>query len=235
MGLQQSVVTSTLRGLTNVLCRVNDEQLAKVPERGPCIIVANHVNFVEVPIMATRLHPRPVTGFAKEETWDNPAMGYLFNLWDGIPIKRGEADMGALRKGLEVLDKGYFLAIAPEGTRSNDGRLQPAHPGVAVLALLSGVPLLPIVYYGGEQLKSNLRRLRRTDFRIIVGDIFSVDDRGEKVTSQVRSQMANEIMYQLAALLPPAYRGHYANLEMATERYLRFEPPSKSNLRGIVE
>ena len=235
MGLQQSVVTTTLRGLTNVLCRVDDEQMAKVPERGPCIIVANHVNFVEVPIMATRLHPRPVTGFAKEETWDNPAMGYLFNLWDGIPIRRGEPDMRALRKGLEVLEKGYFLAIAPEGTRSNHGRLQPAHPGVAVLALMSGAPLLPIVYFGGEQLKRNLRRLRRTDFHIVVGDMFYVDDRGEKVTSQVRSQMADEIMYQLAALLPPAYRGHYLDLEASTEEYLRFEPPSKSNLMGMVD
>jgi 1-acyl-sn-glycerol-3-phosphate acyltransferase len=65
----------------------------------------------------------------------------------------------------------------------------------------------------------------------VVGQPFHLQAQGIKVTGDVRQQMTDEIMYQLAALLPPAYRGHYADLSAATETYLRFPPPSKSNLQ----
>ena len=92
MAIAARVVNTTIKGLTRAICRVDDSQLVHVPERGPLIIVANHVNFLEVPLLFTHLQPRPVTGFAKAETWDNPAMALLFNLWGAIPLERGEAD-----------------------------------------------------------------------------------------------------------------------------------------------
>jgi 1-acyl-sn-glycerol-3-phosphate acyltransferase len=83
---------------------------------------------------------------------------------------------------------------------------------------------LPVVYYGAERYRDNLRRLRRTDFHIVVGEPFYVDVGGVKVTRQVRRQIVDEIMYQMAALLPPAYRGVYSDLNTATEKYLTFQP-----------
>ncbi len=158
-------------------------------------------------------------------------LGYLFSMAQAIPLRRGEADLGALRRGLAALQAGGILAVAPEGTRSSHGRLQPAHPGVTVLALHSGAPLLPMAHYGGECFWHNLPRLRRTSFRIVVGRPFYLDARGGPVTRGVRQQIADEIMYQVAALLPPAYRGHYADLVAATEAYLRFPAGSWSNLQ----
>ena len=87
----------------------------------------------------------------------------------------------------------------------------------------SGAPLLPLVYYGGEHFRSNLVRLRRTDFNIRVGRRFTIETGGVKVTRPVRQAITDEIMYQLAGLLPPVYRGVYANLDSATENYLRFQ------------
>ncbi len=231
MTLTYRVATSTIKGLIRLLCRVDDAQLARVPDQGPLIIVANHVNFLEVPLLYTHLQPRPVTGFAKAETWDNAALGALFDLGGAIPLRRGEADIAALRQALKALEAGQFLAVAPEGTRSGHGRLQPGHPGVVFLALRSGAPLLPVAYYGGELFWRNLPRLRRTDFHIVVGQPFYLDADGVKVTHQVRQQMVDEIMYQVAALLPPAYRGVYSDLAAATEAYLRFSPGVESNLR----
>lgn len=231
MTLTYRVVISTLKGLTRLLCRVDDAQLARVPDQGPLIIVANHVNFLEAPLIYTHLQPRPVTGFAKAETWENPVLGALFNLGRAIPLRRGEADIAALRQALKALEAGYILAMTPEGTRSGNGRLQPGHPGVVLLALRSGAPLLPMVYYGGELFWRNLARLRRTDFHIVVGQPFYLDAGEVKAARQVRQQMTDEIMYQLAALLPPAYRGVYSDLTAATETYLRFPPGAKSNLR----
>jgi 1-acyl-sn-glycerol-3-phosphate acyltransferase len=225
-----NVVNVTIKHLMRLICQIDDSQLAHVPEQGPLILVSNHVNFLEVPVVLTHLHPRPVTGFAKTETWDNPALGVLFNLWEAIPLQRGEADMAAIRRAMEALEQGKILAVAPEGTRSGDGRLQAGYPGIVLLGLRTGVPLLPLVYYGGESLKQNLRALRRTDFRIVVGNPFTLDAGGVKVTREIRQRMADEIMYQLAALLPHAYRGRYSNLTEATENYLHFAPQVESNL-----
>jgi len=232
MTLTYRVVTSSIKGLTRLLCRIDDAQLARVPERGPLIIAVNHVNFLEAPIFYTHLHPRPVTGFVKAENLEHPLFGpLLFSLWGGIPIRRGEADMTAFRQALQALEAGQILAVAPEGTRSGDGHLQQGRPGIALLALRSGAPVLPIACYGGEHFWNSLRRLRRTDFRIVVGQSFHLDSGGVKVTRQVRQQMADEVMYQMAALLPPAYRGVYSDLAAATETYLRFPLGAESNLR----
>jgi len=233
MTVTQTVVRASIKRVTRILCRVDDAQLAKVPAHGPLILVANHINFLEVPLLYSHLHPRRLTGFAKIETWNNPAMAFLFDLFEAIPLRRGDADVAAIRRGLEVLEAGHILAVAPEGTRSGHGRLQRGHPGVVMLALRSGVPLLPMVYYGGECLRSNLTRLRRTDFYIVVGNPFRLNAQG-RVTREMRQQMADEIMYQIAALLPPEYRGHYSNLAAATETYLCFPNSSESNLRRAI-
>jgi 1-acyl-sn-glycerol-3-phosphate acyltransferase len=230
MTVAARVVNAGIRNVTRLLCRVDDAQLARVPDRGPLILVANHINFLEVPLVYTHLQPRPVTGFAKAETWNNPAMARLFDLWGAIPLRRGEIDMQALRRALSALKAGHILAVAPEGTRSGDGRLQRGHAGVVLLAQQSGAPLLPIVYYGGEKLKPNLVRMRRTSFHIGVGHPFYLRTEGVRVDRHVRQQMTDEIMYQLAALLPLAYRGCYSDLSAATEAYLSFPLGSMSNL-----
>ena len=100
--------------------------------------------------------------------------------------------------------------------------MQRARPGAVIMGLRSGAPFLPIAHYGGEKLTDNLRRLRRTDFHIAVGRPFYLDAGKTKVTRVVRQQMVDEIMYRIAALLPPEYRGYYSDLDAATTEYLRF-------------
>ena len=234
MKLTERIVNAVIRRLTRILCRVDAAQLAHVPDHGPLILVANHINFLEAPVVVTHLKPRSFTGFVKAETWDIPFLGWLFELWGAIPVRRGEADLTALRRGVEVLEAGSILGVTPEGTRSGDGRLRRGHPGVVMVALKTGAPLLPLVYYGGERFWQNLKSLRRTDFHIVVGNPFTLHTGEIRVTREVRRQMIDEIMYQLAALLPAAYRGAYADLESATETYLRFPHGSRSNLQSAV-
>jgi 1-acyl-sn-glycerol-3-phosphate acyltransferase len=222
MSLANWAVTNSIRGVTRLLCRVEKDWIDQVPRHGPLIIVANHVNFMDVPLMYSHLYPRPMTGFAKSETWDNPLMGMLFNLWDVIPIQRGEPDRGAIVKGLQALKLGKILVMSPEGTRSGDGRLNPGHPGVALVAMKSGAPILPIVYYGGEQLNCNLRHLRRTNFKIKVGKPFKVVLNDQAASRIIRQQIADEIMIQLACLLPEGYRGVYAGRVGEESCYLQF-------------
>lgn len=235
MTLTNRLVNAIIKRLTRMVCRVDDEQVVRIPTQGPLIIVSNHINFLEPLVVYTHLLPRPMAFFAKVESWDNKLIGYLFDMWGGIPLKRGSADIGAIRLGLEVLETDTILAVAPEGTRSGDGILREGHPGVVIMALRSGAPLLPMVCYRHEGFWDNISHLRRTDFRIAVGQPFTLQANGATVTREVRQQMINEVMYQMAALLPPSYRGPYANLSEATETYLRFPETSVSNVQQTLD
>jgi 1-acyl-sn-glycerol-3-phosphate acyltransferase len=195
---------------TDILCRIDKRDFPKVPSHGPLILVTNHISSLEVPLLFVHLQPRKLYGLAKIETWNNKFMGWLFDLWDAIPVRRGEADLDAFRRCLEVLRAGDILAIAPEGTRSYHGRLLRAQPGVVMLAMRAGVPILPVAHWGGETFKENLKKGRRTDFQVRVGRLFTLDAHGKKVTGRLRQEMADEIMGQIAILMPEEYHGEYA-------------------------
>jgi 1-acyl-sn-glycerol-3-phosphate acyltransferase len=216
------IIATGLRLGLEILCKIEKKELGKVPDKGPLIIISNHTGMVEVPLIFSELLPRPVTGLAKIESWDNWFFKYMFDLFHIIPIKRGEADVEAIHRILKVLDAGYILGMSPEGTRNRTGALRKAQPGVVILALKSKSPLIPIAHWGGENFRINLKRFRRTEFHIRCGRIFYLDARGEKITREIRQQMVDEMMYQLAMLLPPQYRGAYSDLENATTKYLRF-------------
>jgi 1-acyl-sn-glycerol-3-phosphate acyltransferase len=222
MKILHSFVCWVIRVGTNILCRIERTSLAQVPARGPSILATNHIASLEVPLLYAHLQPRRLIGLAKIETWDSRFMGWLFDLFEAIPVHRGEADLEAIRRCLGVLAAGDILAVAPEGTRSRHGRLLRGQPGIAMLALRSGAPILPMVHWGAEDFGANLKRLKRTDFHIRVGKPFNLDANGEKVNGEIRQAMADEIMDQIAALMPERYRGEYGATAKKTPKYLRF-------------
>jgi 1-acyl-sn-glycerol-3-phosphate acyltransferase len=194
---------------TGILCRIDAPDLDKVPMRGPLIAYSNHTGQIEVAVLFGQIQPRPITGWAKMEAWDNAFLNWLFNLWGLIPVRRGEADTSALRKAVHALERGYIFGIAPEGTRNISGRLKRAHPGAVSLALRSGAPLLPVAHWGGENFLKNLARLKRTDFHIRVGEPICLKVEGVRMTREIRQRIVDEMMFRLAEMLPPEYRGEY--------------------------
>jgi 1-acyl-sn-glycerol-3-phosphate acyltransferase len=222
MSLSKAFILALFRGLTSALFRVDDAALAGVPELGPLILTTNHINILEIPLIYSRLQPRDLHGLVLSTRWKNPIVAWGLDVCGTIPLERGGINLEAMRRALEALKAGGMLIISPEGTRSGSGVLQSGQPGIVPLALKSGAPILPIGYYGSEGYRQNLRRLRRTDFHLAVGRPFRLVAPAEGVTKEVRGQMVDEIMYQLAAILPEAYRGSYAGLEYATQQYLQF-------------
>jgi 1-acyl-sn-glycerol-3-phosphate acyltransferase len=196
---------------TEFLCRIDAQDINKVPMRGPLIVISNHTGQLEVAVFFGQLQPRPITGWAKMEAWDNAFLNWLFTLWGLIPVRRGEGDTSALRKAIKALEEGYIFGIAPEGTRNVTGRLNRAHPGAVMVATNSKVTILPVAHWGGENFLRNLPRLKRTDFHIRVGEPFRLKLEGVKVTREARQQIADEMMTRIAELMPVEYRGAYAN------------------------
>jgi 1-acyl-sn-glycerol-3-phosphate acyltransferase len=213
-------LTFLVRVYTRVTCRLDISDLQKFPLHGPLIAIANHTGQIEVPLIFAHLQPRKLTGWAKIETWDNKFLNWVFNIWGIIPVRRGEADMHALKAALRALENGFIFGVAPEGTRNYTGILGRALPGTVIVALHSGAPIIPIAHWGGEAFLKNLKRFKRTDFHIRIGEPFKINVEGVKVTGEVRQQIVDEMMYELAKYLPEEYRGEYADMSKATTRFI---------------
>jgi 1-acyl-sn-glycerol-3-phosphate acyltransferase len=208
------LVTTAIRLILRILCRVDADELERLPGTGPYLIVVNHVNFLEVPMLYTfiapRVAPARLYSLIKVETWKNPFLRFLAGIWYAIPIERGTSDFSAFRAANRALEARNVLILAPEGTRSGDGVLRGGHPGAIVLALHNRIPVYPVVHVGGHLLYHNLLRLRRTPFRFRVGEPFRVDlPRGTRLRASLRRQITDETMGRIAALLPREQRGRY--------------------------
>jgi 1-acyl-sn-glycerol-3-phosphate acyltransferase len=110
--------------------------------------------------------------------------------------------------------------MAPEGTRSKTGGLQKGRSGAAYLALHTGVPVQPVVITGQEKVFSELRRLRRPTIHVQYGRLFEPPVAEGRITTADVHAFSEEIMYRLAAILPPEYRGVYADIEDARPEFL---------------
>jgi len=215
------LINHLIKWIVRILCKIDASELERVPDQGPLIVVANHINFLEVPVVITHLLPRPVTGFVKQETYDDPLLGWLFNkIWGGIPINRSIADFKAFRQAQEALKEGKILAVAPEGTRTQDGRLIRGKPGIAILASKCDVPILPIVYYGHENFFENLKRLKRSSMTIRVGRPFKVKFSANGPDKIELLAVTDAIMTEIAKLLPEKYRGYYSDQIKQEQPYI---------------
>jgi 1-acyl-sn-glycerol-3-phosphate acyltransferase len=222
MMLSSRHVNPPLKALLRAFMRINDAAVAEVPLRGPLILATNHINWLDAPVGFSHLHPRPLTAFAKIETWDNFLLRTLFNAWEAIPITRGQVDFAAFKKAEEALSGVKIIAIAPEGTRSRTGRLNQGYPGIVYLALRTGVPILPFVFYGNENFSRDIRRYQRTEMNMRAGKPFRLVPPTSSLDRHTRQELTNAIMYEIASLLPEKYRGQYSQTGEAHHRHLEF-------------
>ena len=183
--------------------------LEHVPAEGPFLVVVNHLSMVE-PVLIFNRFPRQMMMFAADKWKRTPGLSHLAEAVGVIWVARGEADLRAIKDMLRAFKAGYALGMAPEGTRSKTGQLQPGKPGAAYLADRAQVPLVPVGVAGPEKLGRNLRRLRRTPVRMAVGPAFRLPGQGRAKAEELE-QHTEEIMCRIAALLPPEYRGVYAD------------------------
>ncbi len=221
MTYTEMVVNSTMRALIRIVCRIDRRGLNGIPRGGPGILATNHTTNLEGPIYYVLLDPRKKTAFGKIELWSNPFTRFLMQLWGVIPLRRGIVDRKAMERAVQAIDREHFVGIAPEGTRSKSGRLTRGRPGAALLSVRRRVPIYPIVQWGLTDVLRNLKRFRRTTVHIRVGTPFYlVPPIGREVTPKDLRAMTDEMMYQLAKLLPERLRGYYRDLSMMTENYI---------------
>ena len=225
MKIIRGLVNFVIKVLISIACRIDANELNKVANAGPLILATNHINFLEIPLVYLWMQPRPLYALIKIETIHHPFFGFLADSWGGIPVRRGEFDRSALVTCIKLLEDGNILAISLEGTRSGDGKLLKGYPGVIPIALKSAAPIQPVVFYGHENFWKNVVRLKRTDFKIVVGEPFMIKDHGLGMSREVRQEIVDQIMFRLAMIMPEKYRGVYSDLDMIKNDYFDFLPP----------
>lgn len=177
-----------------------------VPRSGPYIIVANHINWKDPPVVSLSLGI-PIRWMAKIEVFDWFFIGFLLRGVGNFAIRRGESDRRAIVLALRVLEKGLPLGVFPEGHRSEDLKLLRGRPGIALLAQRTDALIVPCGIVGTST--ARLRLIRRTEAEVHFGPPFRVSDLPAEERTDHQA-VADAIMRRIAAQLPEHMRGVYA-------------------------
>lgn len=122
-----------------------------MPAEGGAILAVTHKSWWD-PVFAGMASRRPLRFLAKSELFGSRPFAALITSLGAFPIARGAADHEALRRAVEIVDDGGILLMFPEGTRHHDDVVHEFHPGIGMLAVRSGAPVLPMAVKGTAHL-----------------------------------------------------------------------------------
>lgn len=209
--MKYKTLRSIIRFVMNMIARVEVHGMDGMPQ-GNFIIAANHLGRLDTAVLLYVIEREDIIMPIAEKYKNHPLFGAMGRSVNAIWLNRFEADYSSLREILARMKQGGLMVIAPEGTRSKTEALQEGKMGAAFLAGKSGYPVLPVVLTGTEDrlIVENLKHFRRSKIIARVGQPFNIEIPNGKGREQAMREATDEIMCQLAALLPEKYRGVYA-------------------------
>ncbi len=208
------------RTLARCITRVRVEgAIDEIPSEGPVILAANHISNGDAVILGawlTKRLGRRIHWLGKKEMFDWPIVGWMARNGGVHPVDRDAADIDAFRTAERVLNEGHVLMIFPEGTRSPTGELQKPKDGLAMLALRTGAPIVPIGIADTDRVWPKGRLLPRPGGHATmrVGTPFRLADElpAGVPRKQAKALATDLIMHRIAAELPPRHRGPYGDV-----------------------
>src|SRR6476660_2518942 len=167
-------------------------------QTGPVILAMNHQSFFDPPL-AGNACDRPIFFLAKKSLMNVPVLGWLLPKLNVIPVNIEGGDRSALKALLRILKAGECALVFPEGTRTPDGNLQPAAPGLGLLIAKTRAPVVPMRIFGAhEAWPRGSTKIRFHPITIVVGHpIFfteaDIAERGKDVYQRLSERVMNEI------------------------------------------
>jgi 1-acyl-sn-glycerol-3-phosphate acyltransferase len=179
----------------------------RVPQTGAVILASNHASFLDPPLVGSGLN-RPINYLARESLFRFPGIGALLRSWNAVPVDRDGGGAAGLRAILDRLLAGGGIVLFPEGTRTRDGKLQPARSGIGLIVVKSQAPVVPVRTFGTfEAYGRNYKFPRPRRVAVKYGEPMRFENlRAEaKECSKARlkeiyQQVADEIMAAIAKL-----------------------------------
>ena len=169
-------------------------QTRNIPRQGAFILASNHISNLD-PVLLGICSMRRINFMAKIELFKG-ALGYVLTRLGSFPVKRGEADFGAMREALRRLKEGRVILIFVEGTRRIGNEPSKAQAGVGFLAMKSGVPIVPVYVQGTNKVMApGTKFLKRGPVSATFGKPFFVSD---APTYEEASQRILDKIYALA-------------------------------------
>ncbi len=188
-------------------CRVLGRE--NIPAEGPLLVVVNHLNLADPPIMGLSIN-RQAMFLAKEELFRSPVQRYIVRNYGAFPVRRGGMNRDALRFAERWFGRGKALIVFPEGRRAMEAQMVDAFSGAALIAVRNGVPILPVGIYGTEKIAGLTWWCRRPRITVNIGCPFHLPSVNGKVSREQLAGFTHSIMGRIAELLPEEYRGQYA-------------------------
>ena len=167
-----------------------------LPASGGVIIAANHISLWDPPVIAAACS-RSIHFMAKEELFTIAVFKWLITKLQAFPVRRGTADRTAIRHAISLLKNGEILGAFPEGTRSKAGELGKPEPGIAMIALKAGVPIVPAAIIGTNKAFEN--GCIFPQFIVKFGKPIIINE--EKTDKQMLEKISNTIMQKISCLL----------------------------------
>jgi 1-acyl-sn-glycerol-3-phosphate acyltransferase len=208
-------VVPVIRLLFRLLTRLEVCGCEQIPVQDGLILAINHLSRLDAPLVYILVPRDDLTALVADKYRQNPLFRWLVDMVNGIWIHREERT-SALRAARH-LQAGGALGIAPEGTRSQTGKLGEAKTGVAYLADKASVPILPVGVCGTEHAIHQVLRLRRPRIHVRFGEPFRLPPVERRERDAALQRNTDEIMCRIAALLPPEYAGIYAGHQRLRE------------------
>lgn len=179
----------------SVFFRFKVSGLENIPAGG-AIVAANHISLWDPPVIACAM-PRQLHFMAKEELFRNPAFNWLIRKLGAFPVKRGSPDRTAIRNAITLLQEGSILGIFPEGTRSKNGILGAPEPGLALIAIKAGVPIIPTAVIGTNKVFCDGHILPQFEVRFGKPIVL----KRENDAKESMEAMSNKVMIEIGRLL----------------------------------
>lgn len=189
------------------------------PDSGGFILAANHISYFDAPLIFIPL-PRGtrLTVLGTDKYRSNLFMGTIVRLVGVVWVNRDTPSPATIKHAVQVLKSGSMLGVAPEGTRSQvTHALQKGKTGAAYLAVMANVPIIPTAVARTDQVFDNLKHLRRLPVSITFGKPLKFPAPARRERDVKLEEYTEELMCQIAALLPPQYRGVYTDCQRLKE------------------
>lgn len=179
-----------------------------LPRHGGFLLAANHASFIDPPMIGVHVE-RQIAFFARKTLWKPGFASWWLDTVGTIPVDRdGGQDVSAIKRVLKALKQDRGLILFPEGTRTPDGRLQPAKAGVGFIAIKTQVPVVPVRIFGSFEAYGKGRGMRLgTPVTVVFGKPVLPADYDDPKAGKERAQLASDrIMAEIARLAPPVER-----------------------------